>query len=96
MRKMATIRKIDELRPIVGADAIECAIVGGWTCVVKKGEYNVGDLAVYLEIDSWVPNELAPFLSKGKEHQRRTPAYCQAAWSVVTGLAVVSWCSSCQ
>jgi RNA ligase (TIGR02306 family) len=67
MRKMATIRKIDALRPIVGADAIECAVVGGWTCVVKKGEFNVGDLAVYLEIDSWVPTELAPFLSKGKE-----------------------------
>lgn len=67
MRKMATIRKIDALRPIVGADAIECAVVGGWTCVVKKGEFTVGDLAVYLEIDSWVPTELAPFLSKGKE-----------------------------
>ena len=67
MRKMATIRKIDSIRPIPGADAIECAIVGGWTCVVKKGEYTVGDLAVYLEIDSWVPTELAPFLSKGKE-----------------------------
>lgn len=36
MRKMATVRKIDSLRPIVGADAIECAIVGGWTCVVKS------------------------------------------------------------
>jgi RNA ligase (TIGR02306 family) len=35
--------------------------------VVKKGEFKVGDLAVYLEIDSWVPTELAPFLSKGKE-----------------------------
>jgi RNA ligase (TIGR02306 family) len=34
---------------------------------VKKGEFAVGDLAVYLEIDSWVPTELAPFLSKGKE-----------------------------
>jgi RNA ligase (TIGR02306 family) len=65
MRKMATIRKIDALRPIVGADAIECAIVGGWTCVVKKGEYVVGDLAVYCEIDSWIPYEVAPFLSKG-------------------------------
>jgi len=42
MRKMATIRKIDSLRPIVGADAIECAIVGGWTCVVKKGEIQGG------------------------------------------------------
>lgn len=67
MRKMATIRKIDELRPIEGADAIECAVIGGWTAVVKKGEYNVGQLAVYLEIDSWVPTALAPFLSKGKE-----------------------------
>ena len=65
MRKMATIRKIDALRPILGADAIECAIVGGWTCVVKKGEYVAGDLAVYCEIDSWIPYEVAPFLSKG-------------------------------
>jgi len=62
---MATIRRIDALRPIVGADAIECAIVGGWTCVVKKGEYTAGDLAVYCEIDSWIPHEIAPFLSKG-------------------------------
>jgi len=65
MRKMATIRKIDSLRPIPDADAIECAIVGGWTCVVKKGEYTAGDLAVYCEIDSWIPHEIAPFLSKG-------------------------------
>ena len=67
MRKMATIRTIDELRPIEGADAIEAAVVGGWTCVVKKGEYKVGDRAVYCEIDSWIPTEIAPFLSKGKE-----------------------------
>ena len=67
MRKMATIRTIDELRPIEGADAIEAAVVGGWTCVVKKGEYGVGDRAVYCEIDSWIPTDIAPFLSKGKE-----------------------------
>jgi len=67
MRKLATIRKIDSLQPIEGADAIECAVVGGWKVVVKKGEYNTGDLAVYCEIDSWIPTELAPFLSKGKE-----------------------------
>ena len=34
---------------------------------MKKGEFTVGQLAVYLEIDSWVPTELASFLSKGKE-----------------------------
>lgn len=67
MRKLATIRKIDEIRPIEGADAIECAVVGGWTVVIKKGEFAVGDLAVYFEIDSWMPIELAPFLSKSKE-----------------------------
>lgn len=67
MRKMATIRKIDNVRPIEGADAIECAVVGGWTVVIKKGEYQPGDLAVYCEVDSWIPTEIAPFLSKGKE-----------------------------
>jgi RNA ligase (TIGR02306 family) len=64
MRKMATIRKIDALRPIEGADAIECAVVGGWTVVVKKGEYAAGDLAVYCEIDSFIPTDIAPFLTK--------------------------------
>ena len=64
---MATIRKIDAIGPIEGADAIEVATIGGWKVVVKKGEFAVGDLAVYCEIDSWIPTELAPFLSKGKE-----------------------------
>lgn len=64
---MASIRKIDGIRPIEGADAIEAAVVGGWTVVVRRGEFAVGDLVVYLEIDSWVPHDLAPFLSKGSE-----------------------------
>ena len=67
MRKMATLRVIDAIGPIDGADAIEVATVGGWKVVVKKGEFTVGDRAVYCEIDSWIPTELAPFLSKGKE-----------------------------
>lgn len=67
MRKMATIRRIDEIRPIPDADAIETAVIGGWTVVIRKGEYKVGDVAVYCEIDSWIPTEIAPFLSKGQE-----------------------------
>lgn len=67
MRKLATIRKIDTLTPIDGADKIEVATIGGWKVVCQKGLYEVGDLAVYFEIDSWIPFELAPFLSKGKE-----------------------------
>lgn len=67
MRKLASIRKIAAVRPIPEADAIECVTVDGWEVVTKKGEHQVGDLVIYLEIDSWVPNRLAPFLSKGKE-----------------------------
>ena len=67
MRRLATIRRIDAINAIEGADAIEVATVGGWKVVTKKGEYNAGDLAVYFEIDSWIPHELAPFLSNGKE-----------------------------
>lgn len=67
-RKLASIAEITYIKPIEGADAIECAIVnGGWPVVVKKDEYKVGDIAIFCEIDSWVPHELAPFLSKGQE-----------------------------
>lgn len=63
MRKMATIRKISKLVPIEGAEFIEVAEVDGWKVVVKKGEYEEGDLAVYCEIDSFVPSSIAPFLT---------------------------------
>lgn len=92
MRKLATIRKIDNIRPIVDADAIEAAVVGGWTVVVKKDEFKVGDLAVYLEIDSWVPHELAPFLSKGVEPTVRVS--CSSVMSVkyLSRLLVTNFC----
>jgi RNA ligase (TIGR02306 family) len=67
MRKMASIRIVDGIAPIEGADAIETAVIGGWKVVIRKGEFAVGDRVVYCEIDSWIPTELAPFLSKGKE-----------------------------
>ena len=67
MRKLASIRRIADIQPIEGADAIEVATIDGWKVVVKKGEFKTGNLAVYMEIDSWVPYELAPFLSKGQE-----------------------------
>lgn len=55
MRKLASIRKIKELFPIKGADVIEAARVDGWVCIVKKGEFQLGDLGVYFEIDSFLP-----------------------------------------
>jgi RNA ligase (TIGR02306 family) len=57
MRKLASIQSIKALSPIEGADAIERATVLGWQLVVKKGEFQVGDLAVYCEIDSIMPDK---------------------------------------
>lgn len=57
-RKLATIRKIDNIQPIEGADMIELATVGGWKVVVAKDvNHKVGDLVVYCEIDSFLPIE---------------------------------------
>lgn len=56
MRKLASIQKIKALEPIADADAIEKATVLGWQLVVKKGEFQVGDLCVYCEIDSLLPD----------------------------------------
>jgi RNA ligase (TIGR02306 family) len=67
MRKLASVQKIEEIKDIEGADVIQAYRVLGWWVVGKRGEFKVGDLAVYLEIDSFVPHELAPFLSKGQE-----------------------------
>lgn len=64
MRKLATIRIIDDILPIPEADAIECAVIGGWKIVVRKNEYKINDLVIYCEIDSFIPTEIAPFLTK--------------------------------
>lgn len=67
MRKLASIQEIASLEPIEGADKIELCKILGWQIVVKKGEYKIRDRVVFLEIDSWVPTTLAPFLSGDKE-----------------------------
>ena len=67
-RKLASVRVIDAIDPIPGADAIDVATIGGWKVVVKKGEFNPGDMCVYFEIDSWIPKDVAPFLFKGRSY----------------------------
>jgi len=58
MRKLASIKKIDKLEPIEGADRIELAHVGGWKVVVAKDVgHQQGDMVVYCEIDSFLPIE---------------------------------------
>ena len=56
-RKLAHIEIITALSPIEGADKIEKATVLGWECVVKKGEFQVGDKIIYIEVDSVMPDK---------------------------------------
>lgn len=67
MRKLASIQRIAEVKAIKDADLIEAYRVNDWWVVDSKGKYQVDDKVVYCEVDSWVPTEIAPFLSKGKE-----------------------------
>ena len=57
MRHLATIRKIKEIRPIPNADRIEVAVIDGWEVVVNKSDgFIAGDLVIYIEIDSVLPD----------------------------------------
>jgi RNA ligase (TIGR02306 family) len=65
-RKLATVRIINDIQPIEGADMIELAIVDGWKVVVAKNVgHKVGDMVIYCEIDSFLPiKEEFEFLRK--------------------------------
>jgi RNA ligase (TIGR02306 family) len=65
-RKLASVRVINDIHPIDGADMIELAIVDGWKVVVAKNVgHKLGDMVVYCEIDSFLPiREEFEFLRK--------------------------------
>ena len=67
-RALAHIEKIEWVKPIEGANNIELIGVLGWVCVAKKGEFQTGDLAIYIEIDSKCPenDERFEFLTNKK------------------------------
>ena len=54
------IVKIKEILPHGNADTLGIVHIEGYQCVVKKEAYKVGDLAVYLQPDSVVP-QTKPF-----------------------------------
>ena len=56
-RKLASVRTVQSVVPIAGADRIEAATVDGWTFVVAKGAFSSGSKVVYFEIDALLPVE---------------------------------------
>ena len=66
-RELCYIVSIDAIEQIVGSDNCEAAVVGGWKIMTRKNTFKVGDLAVYFEIDSKVP-EKEPFMFLQSKH----------------------------
>lgn len=69
-RALAHIEKIEWVKPIEGADNIELIGVLGWVCIAKRGEFQSGDLAVYIEIDSKCPDSDGRFEFLAAKHYK--------------------------
>jgi RNA ligase (TIGR02306 family) len=53
------VARINEIKSIEGADNIEQAFIGGWSCIVPKGQYKQGYLSVVATTDAVIPQELS-------------------------------------
>lgn len=77
-RELAYVVTIAEIKPIPNYDRVEYARIGaGWWVIVKKDQFKVGDLAIYFEIDSKVPEtEPFEFLAK-RNYKVKTLKMCK-------------------
>lgn len=76
-RELCYIVRIGKIEPIEGYDRVEKAHVGGWTILVKKDQFKEGDLGIYFEIDSKVP-ETKPFEFLASKHYKiKTQKFCK-------------------
>jgi len=90
IRKLAHVEKIVSLTSIDGADKIETALVLGWQCVVKKKEFKVGEIVVYIEVDSIVPDKPEyEFLRERKFRVRTIKLRKQISQGLVLPLSVL-------
>jgi hypothetical protein len=66
-RALAYTVRCGKIEKIEGADNIELMSVLGWKVIVKIGEFHEGDLCVYFEIDSKLPEkEWSEFMASKK------------------------------
>ena len=53
------ISKIREIKSIENADNIELALVEGWQCIIKKGEFKKNDNVILITEGAIIPEDLA-------------------------------------
>lgn len=77
-RALAYIVTVDEIKPIPNYDRVEHARVGGWWIITRKGQFNVGDKALYIETDSLVPSDDKRFdFLESKHYKVKTIKMCK-------------------
>lgn len=72
MRKLASIQRIESIDPIPGRDKIGLATVENWHVIVRLSDYIPGDLCVYVEIDSVLPDKPEFEFLRSKKFRIRT------------------------
>ena len=78
-RELAYVVLVDGIEELPGYDRVESALIGGWRCIVPKGQFHVGDPGIYFEIDSRVPsdNPAFAFLEK-RNYKIKTQKMCKS------------------
>lgn len=68
MRKLVTVRRIENVKKHPNADLLDIVTIGGWQCITKRNEFKVNDPALYFELDSFLPESdfRFQFLMKNK------------------------------
>lgn len=72
MRQLATIQKVTNVRRHPNADSLDLCNILGWQVVIKRNEYKDGDLCVYVEIDSILPDRPEFAFLKDKHFRIKT------------------------
>lgn len=77
-RALAYVVNVDETKPLPGYDRVKYARTNGWWCIVGVDEVEVGDKAIYFEIDSLVPesDERFAFMEK-RSYRVKTQKMCK-------------------
>lgn len=60
IRELAYLVEVSDVEQM-NADRLEAVCINGWRCVCEKGTFHKGDIAIFFEIDSKLP-EVEPFI----------------------------------
>ena len=82
-RELAYVVLVDGIEELPGYDRVESAVIGGWRCIVPKGQFKVGDPGIYFEIDSKVPNANPAFAFLEKRNYKiKTQKMCKSIYCI--------------